>query len=177
MRAVIKRLNTNITEAQKRAEALSVTDKLHRVILSSRPTVVAAFMPLFDEIGIDINRLAALSRVVVPRITADESGVAEMEFFDYKPAEISAGAYGINEPQGATPCAAEEIDLMILPGVAFTPQGDRLGRGKGFYDRYTTRKGFRALCLGVCYRHQLVEELPVEPHDRRVDMVITADAE
>ena len=86
MRAVIKRLNTNITEAQKRAEALSVTDKLHRVILSSRPTVVAAFMPLFDEIGIVINRLAAFSRGVVPRITADESGVAEMEFFDYKPA-------------------------------------------------------------------------------------------
>lgn len=175
IRTAIKLLNTNITEAQKREEASAVTEQLNQLILRTNPSVVAAFMPLFDEIGIDINRLAALCRVVVPRITADESGVAEMEFFDYKPTEISAGAYGINEPQGATPCAAEDIDLMILPGVAFTPQGDRLGRGKGFYDRYTAREGFRALCVGVCYRHQLIDRLPVEPHDRRADIVITAD--
>ncbi len=176
IRKAIKLLTASLTEAQKQTEAEAVTTSLIRFIEQEKPSIVAAFMPLPDEIEININRLAALCRVVIPRITANSLGVAEMEFFDYKPAEISAGAYGINEPQGATPCAAEDIDLMIMPAVAFTPQGDRLGRGKGFYDRYTARKGFRATCLGVCYRHQLIDELPTEPHDRRADMVITAEA-
>ncbi len=177
IRAVIKRLNTNQTELHKKSEAAQVTELLCRHIRESKPNVVAAFMPLFDEIPINIEQIAALCRVVVPRITQDFAGCAEMEFFDYIPTEIHSGAYGISEPQGATPCDVEDIDLMIIPGVAFTPQGDRLGRGKGFYDRYTAREGFRAKCVGVCFRHQIVESLPTEPHDRRVDMVITADSE
>ncbi len=175
IRKAIKLLTASLTEAQKRTEAEVVTTSLIRFIAHEKPSVVAAFMPLPDEIEIDINRLVALCRVVVPRITASSFGAAEMEFFDYKPTEISAGAYGINEPQGATPCATEDIDLMIMPAVAFTPQGDRLGRGKGFYDRYLSRKGFRAKCIGVCFNHQLLDTLPTEPHDRRTDMVITAD--
>lgn len=174
IRAAIKQLNTSLTESQKTSEAEKVTELLCRHIRESKPNIVAAFMPLSDEIPINIKQIATLCRVVVPRITQDFAGCAEMEFFDYIPTEIHSGAYGISEPQGATPCDVEDIDLMIIPGVAFTPQGDRLGRGKGFYDRYTAREGFRAKCIGVCFCHQVVESLPTEQHDRVMDSVISA---
>ena len=83
------------------------------------------------------------------------------------------GAFGILEPQGERPCPAGEIDLVVCPGVAFTADGRRLGRGRGYYDRYLGDPAFRGFRVGVCYAHQLVDDLPVEPHDVRMDRVIT----
>ncbi len=81
-------------------------------------------------------------------------------------------AFGIDEPQGATPCPPERIDLIVVPGTAFTRAGARMGRGRGYYDRYLSRPGFHARTVGVCYTHQLLDTLPVEPHDVPLDRVI-----
>lgn len=175
IRAAIREQNKLLDKARKCAEAEIVTNRLKQLIHDKQPAVVAAFMPMPDEIAIDIKSLSALCRLLIPRITLDNKESAEMEFFDYTPEDIGEGAYGIHEPQGNTPVAAEHIDMMIVPGVAFTPEGCRLGRGKGFYDRYTARNGFRALCVGVCMRHQLIDSLPTEKHDRKMDIVITAE--
>ena len=72
------------------------------------------------------------------------------------------------------PCRAEDIDFMVVPGVAFAGDGRRLGRGKGYYDRYLSQEGFRAFCVGVCYACQSREDIPAEAHDKRVDAVISA---
>ena len=61
---------------------------------------------------------------------------------------------------------------MVVPGVAFSADGVRLGRGKGYYDRYIAREGFRAYTIGVCYDCQMLGQLPCDEHDRRVDSVI-----
>ncbi|MBP3290798.1 MAG: 5-formyltetrahydrofolate cyclo-ligase [Alistipes sp.] len=160
----------------KARQAEVVTQRLCEIITERKPKIVAAFMPMSDEIAIDIKRLSTLCRVVIPRITSHSDGQAEMEFFDYNTAEIGSGAYGINEPQGEDIVQPEQIDIMILPGMAFTTRGERLGRGKGFYDRYTSREGFRAYCIGVCFAHQILTTLPTEPHDRLIDEVIFGEA-
>ena len=67
----------------------------------------------------------------------------------------------------------EEIDLILIPGLAFTPDGQRLGRGGGFYDRYLARLPARATKLGVCFQCQVVESLPSEAHDQRMDAIVT----
>lgn len=174
IRGLIRTLTNTLTEADKAQQAHSVTEQLRHIIIERKPEIVAAFMPLSDEIAIDIANLSTLCRIVIPRITSDKHSEATMEFYDYNLADISAGAYGIDEPQGSQTISADMIDMMILPGVAFTSQGDRLGRGKGFYDRYTSRKNFHAYCIGVCYKHQVLDKLPTESHDRGVNDVITA---
>ena len=63
---------------------------------------------------------------------------------------------------------------MVVPGVAFASDGRRLGRGKGYYDRYLAREGFRAYTVAVCYSCQLRDDVPAEPHDKRVDEVVVA---
>lgn len=66
-------------------------------------------------------------------------------------------------------------DVVIVPGVAFTRAGDRLGQGGGWYDRFL--EGIRPECLtvGVAFAEQIIDAFPVEPHDVRVDVVITDD--
>lgn len=65
-----------------------------------------------------------------------------------------------------------EIDAVVVPGVAFTKDGARMGRGKGFYDKYLSKNEFRALKIGVCFKEQVLDGLPVEPHDVKMDVVI-----
>ena len=91
--------------------------------------------------------------------------------FDLQPAR-----WGIREPQ-ASPDALvlpPEVDLILVPGVAFTPAGQRCGRGGGFYDRLLASLPARACKVGVCFAEQVTEEVPREPHDVAVNVVISA---
>ncbi len=66
-----------------------------------------------------------------------------------------------------------ELDVVVVPGLAFTPDGRRLGQGGGHYDRFLSRLGPTCITIGACFAEQLVTDLPTEPHDRRVDHVAT----
>lgn len=65
------------------------------------------------------------------------------------------------------------LDAVIVPGLAFTPDGRRLGQGGGHYDRLLARLAPGVVTIGVCFGEQLRDDLPTEPHDQRVDHVIT----
>lgn len=66
-----------------------------------------------------------------------------------------------------------DIDAILIPGLAFDLQGRRLGRGGGFYDRFLPRLRPDAWRIGICWESQIVDEVPVEPHDQRVYTVVT----
>ncbi len=174
IRKQVKSAVLALSPEQKAAQSQALCERLLRLIAERMPRVVALFSPLPDEI--DISPLASLigCRVVLPRVGDGANGEPDMEFFDYNQQAMVSGAYGIIEPQGCEPCRAKEIDLMVVPGVAFSSDGVRLGRGKGYYDRYLAREEFRAYCVGVCYACQLREDIPSEPHDKRVDEVIAS---
>ncbi|MBR5850132.1 MAG: 5-formyltetrahydrofolate cyclo-ligase [Alistipes sp.] len=158
--------------AEQRAAAsaaLFARVEAHEAFRSAR--VVAAYCALADEpdtAGVLERWVASGHRVVVPRVEGEE-----MQFYDFYPSSMVRGSFGIAEPtDDTTLCAPHEIDLMIVPGVAFTALGARLGRGKGYYDRYLAQHDFRAYTIGVGYAHQLTENLPTESHDRLLDEVI-----
>jgi 5-formyltetrahydrofolate cyclo-ligase len=66
------------------------------------------------------------------------------------------------------------VDLVLVPGLAFTSTGLRLGRGGGIYDRLlSTLNSEKSLTMGICYENQIVDSIPVEKHDRPVDLVIS----
>ena len=81
----------------------------------------------------------------------------------------------MNIPEPAPHTAAvppEDIDLLIVPGVAFTLQGDRMGYGGGYYDRFIPRCT-RARVLALAFQEQIYDELPTEEHDLRIPLIIT----
>jgi len=87
-------------------------------------------------------------------------------------ADISIGKFGVREPVPS--CAEippEKFDLILVPGVAFDWNGNRLGRGRGFYDRLLAKTS--GLKCGVGYDFQLIGKVPAEPHDARVNFIVT----
>ena len=174
IRREVKHSVLAMSAAECEAQSQQVCEQLERLVAERKPATVALFSPLPDEVNVAplIGSLAC--RVVLPRVGDRADGTPEMEFFDYAPQAMASGAYGIIEPQEGEPCCVEDIDFMVVPGVAFASDGRRLGRGKGYYDRYLSQEGFRAFCVGVCYACQLCEDIPAEAHDKRVDAVISA---
>ncbi len=131
---------------------------------------VAVFMPLGDEPPIReaVERWAAEKRVVVPRVEGDD-----MRFFDFCAEQMASGAFGIEEPQATAECPPEEIEVMIVPAVALARNGARMGRGRGYYDRYLgAPAAARIYKIGTCFACQLVGQLIVEPHDVLMDRVV-----
>lgn len=93
------------------------------------------------------------------------------------PDGLAPGAFGVLEvPDGKEQrISADELDLVIIPGLAFDAAGFRLGYGAGYYDRFLSDPGFRAVTIGVCFAVQVTEALPKAPHDQRVEFVATEE--
>ena len=86
-------------------------------------------------------------------------------------AKMHRGKFNIPEP--TTEPYVGDIDLILVPGVGFDKSGNRLGRGGGYYDKFITRLGRKTLLVGVGYDFQLVEEVPANRWDKRLDYVVT----
>lgn len=86
--------------------------------------------------------------------------------------DIFTGKFGVSEPlPECEKMALDRFDLVLVPGMAFDVQGNRLGRGRGFYDRILA--GASGVKCGVAYDFQLLESIPTEPHDARVNFIFT----
>lgn len=170
LRHNIRRRIASLTEEQRSAASRNIFEQVASLPEFIEAEVVALYASLPDEpcTAHFIAEWHGSKRIVLPRIEGEQ-----MHFHDYSPEDLRSGAFGIQEPQESPRCRPEEIDFMVVPGVAFTRDGWRMGRGKGFYDRYLSQVGFRAHTVGVCFREQLAESLPTEPHDMRVERLIT----
>ncbi len=92
--------------------------------------------------------------------------------------ELKKGAFGVLEPNGrAKRVQAKELDLVLVPGVAFDRQGHRLGYGKGFYDRFLKQLNPKTATVGLAYAFQVVNKIPRQPHDVKVQRVVTEKRE
>ena len=92
--------------------------------------------------------------------------------------QLKSGAFGVMEPDPAKCPASDprEANLIFVPGLAFTTEGLRLGRGRGFYDRMLAALPPDILRVGVCFPDQIVADIPQEPHDEQVDIVLSQPA-
>jgi len=140
----------------------------------ARAKVVALFAALPQEV--DLSPLweeRGARRFCFPRVEGDE-----MHFYVVEtPDELKPTRWRVPEPHEHAPqISPAEIDVILLPGLAFGRDGSRLGRGGGYYDRILAHCSERTERIGICYRPQLFDALPSEPHDQRVDRVL-CDAE
>ncbi len=94
-----------------------------------------------------------------------------LEVLPYNRSSLRLGAFQIEEPQGDDVRDISSIELIVVPGVAYDRCGNRVGRGKGFYDRLLAST--HATKVGVGYDFQLVDDIDSEPHDVVMDLVVT----
>ena len=133
---------------------------------------VMLFSALPDEVDMQAfadKCLNAGKTVLLPVVKGDDIEVRSYEGQQ----KMQSGAFGILEPQTAQFVDYQKIDVIYVPGMAFTEDGSRLGRGKGYYDRFLSLPALRNVRkIGVCASWRKVENLPCEAHDVKMDEVI-----
>ncbi len=129
---------------------------------------VLAYLPFRNEI--DVRPLFAERpdiRWVVPRVDG-----RRLALHPYHPDRLVLHRYGMWEPSADLPLVAPaEVELVLVPGIAFDRRGYRLGFGGGYYDRFLPICPARR--VGIAYEFSVLDELPTEEHDQRVQWVIT----
>ena len=168
LRQQIRDTKRLFTQQQLSEWSLPIVMRLKERLRDAR--VVMAYYSLPDEVCTHqlIDDLVAAGKVVVlPKVLDDET----MQLCRYTGAhDLREGSYHIMEPVGEPFTNLQQIDVALIPGMAFDAQGHRLGRGKGYYDRFLRTMDVRT--IGVCFDFQKVEEVPVGDYDVPVDEVI-----
>lgn len=152
-------------EKERRATALLQAVWEHNAFQNAQKVLL--FWSLPDEINtlpLIEHAVATGKQVFLPVVVGDELVIKP-----YNPLEMKPGAFGILEPQGE-PVPVDQMDVIIVPGIAFDAVCNRMGRGKGFYDRLLS--GVSVPTIGVGYAEQLYLSLPTEPHDVSLSHVI-----
>lgn len=117
-----------------------------------------------------LEKASSHHRIVLPCVT----GPSTMELREYTgSADLTMGAFRIPEPTGRLFVHLSDIELALIPGMAFDAAGHRLGRGKGYYDRFLAQTHMQNVRKwGVCYDFQMLDSIPSDAHDQLVERVL-----
>jgi 5-formyltetrahydrofolate cyclo-ligase len=114
--------------------------------------------------------------IAVPRISWQQRHMIAVEINSLETG-IATEAGGLRNPVTGVPVPLEDIDLIVTPGLAFDKDGNRLGRGGSYYDRFFSNPKLHAIKCGFGFIEQLLEFVPTTEHDRPVDMLVTDEGE
>lgn len=172
LRQQIKQLKAMTPVAVRNVEAEMVFKTIARMPVWRHAQHILCYWSLPDELPTheSVNQwLAAGKNIYLPRVMGDD-----LEIVPYHGAQTldDNNKFHIGEPVGDA-VDASCLELIIVPAVALDAQRNRLGRGKGFYDRLLSTTSCPT--IGVACDFQLVDEVPVEPHDHPLDCVVTSD--
>lgn len=150
-------------------DPLSLWDKIESLPVFQTASTVLLYWSLPDEVPTRgfIEKWYGKKRVVLPVVIGDE-----MELRMFSPEKMTEGYRGILEPSSdAVKVPAEQIDFAIVPGVAFDRRCNRMGRGKGFYDRFLP--SLKCPAVGVSFDARVVDSIPVDEWDVPLSAVVT----
>ena len=139
----------------------------HPSFLSAK--TVLLYSSLADEVDTKplISKYAAKKTILLPTVVGDD---LELHVY-HAESETKKGVFGIEESKGPLFTDYATIDLAVIPGMAFDRNGNRLGRGKGYYDRLLPKLNGKK--IGVCFSFQFLDSIPCEKHDIPMDEIIT----
>lgn len=168
LRRMVGQLKKLLTDSDKRLQADSVFAQIEQLQQFKAATDIAVYWSLDDEIATHrfIEKWFNRKRLWLPVVVGDDLIFRQFEGTD----RMTAGAFGIMEPTGRQLDNVAQIGLIIVPGVAFDMQNNRMGRGRGFYDRLLANS--QAYKIGVAYSCQIFSQIPAEETDIPMDLVV-----
>lgn len=169
IRTQMKARKALLDETEKANAARRAFELLEQTAAFMLSEHILLYHSLPDELSTHdfINRWSDRKHFYLPRV----NGV-NLDILPYDRCRMHLGAFNIEEPDGSDILSdLKRIDMVIVPAVAYDRRGNRVGRGKGYYDRLLS--GLKALTVGMAYDFQLVDEIDAEAHDVRVDYIIT----
>lgn len=169
IRNAISERKKEYSEDDLKQMSLKLMDRLEENVIFKCAKTVMLYYSLPDEVYTHdfIEKWYRDKTILLPVISGDNIILKVYKGIDF----MAKGAYNIDEPQGEEFKCLTDIDMVIVPGVAFDNKGNRLGRGKGYYDRFLN--GIRTFKIGICFDFQMCKEIPINDLDIPMDEVWT----
>ncbi len=172
LRRHIRQLKRAMTEEQIVSASLALGEKFAASELYRQAKTIYGYLPYNQEVRTVPMLQRALDegkRVAVPKCYGDEMRFIYLDDLS----QVESGYCNIPEPIADGPVADDPTALVLMPGLAFTERGDRMGYGGGFYDKFLAAESDHPT-LALCYAFQMVEQIPTEEYDIPVDCVLWA---
>ena len=155
--------------SKKACRALIDTEQFRRA------SVIMFFLSMPREIDTTAAILNAWQNqkiVAVPKVSPHQKHMIPIRIHSLE-SGISTDQRGLRNPVTGPPVPPEDIQLVVTPGLAFDKNGNRLGRGASYYDRFFAAKQLNAAKCGFAFSCQIMNDVPVENHDQKVDLLVT----
>lgn len=175
LRARLRSILDSIPLETRREQSHQAAEHLFAEIEYQRTEIVMIYLALpseADTTPIVLQAWKDIKRVLAPQVSWESRQMIPIEINNLD-TDIADTQYGMREPVRGTPIPIELIDLVIVPGLGFDPEGNRLGRGRGFYDRFLGRPNFHGTICAFAHEQQYVESIPSSPHDQKVHLLVT----
>ncbi len=140
-----------------------------------RAEIIMVFLSLPTEVdttSLVLHAWRDRKRVLAPKVSWEQRRMLPIEIRSLSD-DLSESPLGLREPAQGAPLPLSNIDLVIVPGLGFDLHGNRIGRGRGFYDRFLAHDDWHGTACGLALEDQVVDQVPVKEHDMRVDMLVT----
>ena len=163
-----------MTATQMREKSQSICKLLFSLDCIKNADTVCTFISAFKEPDTAeiIQKLLEMGKKVAVPITDTENVTLSLSYID-SAEDLTEGAYGIPEPKTISAANTVDMDIILVPGLAFDKNGGRMGFGKGYYDRLL--QGSKATKIGLCYEFQLHSKIPTDAHDVPMDIIVTEE--
>ncbi len=174
LRAQVRAELKKMSPAERASASLQACARLEQQPLWRAAQAILFYAPIDGELDIWpllVDSLASGKTVLLPRFIPEQNLYVACQIKDAA-RDLQTGQFGVREPLAS--CEKNllnHLDLILVPGIAFDLSGHRLGRGKGFYDRLLA--ALQGPTCGVAFDQQIVSQIPVEPHDMRLNCILT----
>ncbi len=178
IRIQMKEFLGRLTPEERHARSLSAC----QFLVGTREFKLAQLMMIFLSMPTEVETSALALKawqegksIAVPRVDWDDKRMEPVEIRSLDVGLRPAGPGGmVREPISGTVVPLALIDIVVIPGIAFDRRGYRVGRGRGFYDRFLAQQEFEGIRCGLCFHEQILKEsIPSEPHDVPMDLIVT----
>ena len=112
-------------------------------------------------------------RILAPKVSWEQRRMMPIEVRSLSDEEVKESPLGIREPVQGVPFPVANIDLVLVPGLGFDEHGNRIGRGRGFYDQFLAHRDWKGIACGFAFEKQVLAQVPMDERDMQVDMLVT----
>ena len=173
LREEMLRIRAALSKEEAESASRRIAQRLAELDLSKGNGALLTYVSMGNEVDTreEIGRWIEEAREVYVPSVADDASLRWSRLLDLE--DLRTGALGTPEPENISPdsCPVPPQAMVLVPGVAFSSTGARLGRGSGYFDRFLA--GYGGTKVGLAFDVQIVEGVPEESHDQRMDIVIT----
>lgn len=170
VRRTIRELKRAVAPEEKLRRSAAIMHQVEQLAEFTGSRVVLLYWSMADEVQTHdfVARWYTRKKLLLPCVDGDD---LRLRLYTGPECMVAGEQFGIGEPTGPEWTDLAGVDLIVVPGVAFDSAGNRMGRGRGFYDRML-KSTPNAVKVGVAYGFQMLDSIPTEPHDVKMDLVI-----